>query len=102
MSGGVQDTYETDESPHLVVMPQPGGPSAKNARRAGSPNHQRNTSEEIPMVEPVPDPALDAVARYRRRSAALYAELRAEEERFLDALVAAENAELALTAGGAR
>jgi len=102
MSGGVQDTYETDESPHLVVMPQPDGPSAKNARRAGSPNHQRNTSEEIPMVEPVPAPVLDAVARYRRRSAALYAELRAEEERFLDALVAAENAELALTAGGAR
>ncbi|WP_445186998.1 hypothetical protein ACTXG6_07295 [Pseudonocardia sp. Cha107L01] len=102
MRRGVQDTHETDESPHLVVMPQPGGPSAKNARRAGSPNHQRNTSEEIPMVEPVPDPALDAVARYRRRSAALYAELRAEEERFLDALVAADNAELALIDGGTR
>ena len=57
MSGGVQDRYETRQPPHLVVMPQPDGPSAKNARRAGSPNHQRNTSEEIPMVEPVCPPA---------------------------------------------
>jgi hypothetical protein len=102
MSGGAQDTYETRKPPHLVVMPQPDGPSAKNARRAGSPNRQRNTSEEIPMVEPVPAPALDAVARYRRRSAELYAALRAEEERLLDALVAAENAELALVDGAAR
>jgi hypothetical protein len=94
---------EAHEPQRLVVMPQPDGPSAKNARRAGSPNHQRNTSEEIPMVEPVPGAVLDAVARYNRRSAALYAQLRVEEERFLDALVAAENdAQPALVDGGGR
>jgi hypothetical protein len=55
------------------------------------------------MVEPVPGTVLDAVARYNRRSAALYAELRAEEERFLDALFAAENdAQPALVDGGGR
>ena len=52
MRRGAQHTNERYEAPGLAVMPQPGGPSAKNARRAGSPNHQRNTSEEIPMVEP--------------------------------------------------
>jgi hypothetical protein len=43
---------ESHEPQHLAAVPQPDGPSAKNARRAGSPNHQRNTSEENPMVKP--------------------------------------------------
>ncbi len=34
---------------------RPGGPSAKSFHRAGaSSTHQRNTSEPIPMVEPIP------------------------------------------------
>jgi hypothetical protein len=34
--------------------PRPGGPSAKSFHRVGSSTHQRNTSEESPMVEPIP------------------------------------------------
>ena len=67
----------------MTMAPQPGGPSAKNARRAGSPNHQRNTSEENPMVEPNP----------AKRAARLQRLERFERQR-LDAAVARALVEL--------
>lgn len=42
-------------------VPQPGGPSAKTTRRAGSPDH-RQGSKETPMLEPPSSPGRPTVA----------------------------------------
>src|SRR5581483_1899754 len=55
--------------PSPLRAPRPGGPSTKSFHRVGSSTHQHNTSEELPMVEPIPlhprEPVVDAATLER-------------------------------------